>query len=155
MVARIPPRQTPPVEPRASAAGRIAETWPPLHPPTGIQVGSVATWLAEVRGTGNRSLKVAAPLLATVCALYARGLPLPTRERLAAALGCSKAGIDATISTSLGDGEIVEEYQTFQGVVEGRASVTRRRYLIPCKELFEAYQHARPPRTKQHAAIGG
>jgi hypothetical protein len=126
--------------------GRKPETWPPLPFEGGKRIprylsDAIEQWLMVKRGA-SRGLPIAAPLLVIVCELYKQGYWFPVRRRLAAALGTGDYSIDAALSSAMGNGEIVERYETEPGAVESRASIRRHRYIDPSKELLSVYQAA-------------
>jgi hypothetical protein len=72
--------------------------------------------------------------------LHERKHPVPTRARLASALGTIEDAIDAARSTALGAGEIREIQETYAGQVARRFSIRRRRRVIPSRELYSLYR---------------
>jgi hypothetical protein len=119
--------------------GRDPETWPPVPEPPAYVVVAIEEWLRAKRNS-RRPLTVAAPLLAIFCMLHERKHPVPTRARLASALGTSEDTVDAARSTALGAGEIKEIQETYAGQVARRFSIRRRRFVIPSRELFDLYR---------------
>ena len=114
--------------------GRKPETWPPIPFDNGRKIpayleAAFEEWLMAARGS-IRGLPVAAPLLVLICALYEKGYHLPTRQRLADALGTKTPSIDAALSTALGREEIFEEYKTEEGAVTKRYSIRRHRHIV-------------------------
>lgn len=118
--------------------GRTKVEWPPIPDVPAYRLRAVEAWL-ETRRNVRRPLTVASPLLAIICALFEKQQPLPTRRALSESLQCNIFSIDGAISTALGAGEITEEYRYTLGEVRVRASIRRRRYLLPSQELYEAY----------------
>lgn len=121
--------------------GRAKQIWPPM-PNVDRQIcRQLELWLRGRRNS-QRRMSVTGPLLAIVCALHEKGHPLPTRERLAEAVGTTSLdSIDTGISTSIGEGDVTERYETSPGTVARRASTVRRRYLDPSAELMASYRH--------------
>lgn len=62
----------------------------------------------------------------------------------------SDDAVDAVISSAAGNGDIEEVYRTEPGEVEHRASIRRRRYLIPCDELWQVYRSAQRAHARSH-----
>ena len=123
--------------------GRAKEEWPPVPTYRDYQVQAIADWMQTHR-ENRRPLKVAAPVLAIVCALHERGHPFPTRARVAEAIGdCTKDVVDAALSTALGFGEISERWETMEGAVQQRRSVRRVRFLEPSPKLLDVYRAAK------------
>ena len=127
--------------PRPGREGRRKETWPPIEVPNGDIVGKISDWMVEHRES-RRPLSVAAPLLATVCWLHSKNYNFPTRSRMAHALRTTVDSIDSAISTAIGHGELTEVHRTEPGEVQGRASIVRRRYLVPSRQLQMTYADA-------------
>jgi hypothetical protein len=118
--------------------GRGKEAWPPMPKFDNRRIDRVATWMQAHR-ENRRPLTVAAPLLSLVCALHEDGHHLPTRARLAEAIGCTKDGVDAAISTAIAYGEISERHVTLDGAVAKRRSTRRLRFIDPSPELLAAW----------------
>jgi hypothetical protein len=80
--------------------GRVKETGPPVPVPNSYVVAEIERWVQD-RHHAFRSLPVAAPVLAIVCALHEevqpdgrKGRHLPVRERLAAAVEVYRRQMD-------------------------------------------------------------
>ena len=108
---------------------------PPIPPIRDNQVEAVADWMQTHR-ENRRPLSVSAPLLTLVCALHEKGYALPNRRRLAAAIGCTKEGVEAAISTSIAYGEITERHVTLEGAVAQHGSTPEGRFLDPSPDLL-------------------
>ena len=138
--------------------GRQPEQWPPVPRVSAKVVEAVADW-AQTHRENRRPLSVAAPVLAIVCALHEKRHPFPTRARLAEAIGCTKFGVDAAISTAIGHGEVTERWEALEGAVVQRKSARRVRYVDPHPELLRIYRDAvkkgqQPLEALRNALIG-
>ncbi len=95
------------------------ERWMQLHWPT------------------KRPRRITAVTLALVVDLWRKSQPFPTREEVAATLGCSKWGIDDALSVALSRELVTIQFDT-EDSTKIFEHVIRNRYYIPCAELVEA-----------------
>lgn len=160
MPRELSTKNKPPRVPRTAThnphgMGRLEETaynGPTLPAVPGYKIQAVADWLATHRDV-HRPLNVAAPLLALVCALYDNQEYMPTRRRLAAWLrdnghaewnSPTPNSVDKAIQAAIALDEIELRYAIEPGNSKemGDRGIIRRRYLVPSKQLSDAYTEA-------------
>lgn len=132
---------------RKGGMGRLKVDWPPVPDVPEYRIHAVDEWLTAERGW-NKKFPATPHLFAIICALYLAEHPLPPRRALATAIKCNIFTVDAAISTGMGNDEIQEVFRYEEGDVYHRASIRRRRYLVPCKQLLDAYNDAVRPRAQ-------
>jgi hypothetical protein len=133
--------------------GRIPEdetNGPRLPRVTRAEVAAVEDWLMGHRNV-RRPLTVAAPLLALICALHAKGEYFPVRKRVAAWLRDNghaewtsehPNAVDKAIQVAVALDEIEIHWAIAEGNVAAMPSILRRRYLVPNAELMDAFRNA-------------
>jgi hypothetical protein len=148
--------------------GRMPETaynGPPIPSVPKYKVEAVEQWLFTHRNV-RRPLNVAAPLLALVCALHEKEQRFPVRRRVAEWLRDNDFAewnsnrpnsVDKAITVACALDEIEIRWDYEEGSIRDHRSMVRRRYLIPSRELWEAYLEASSgsvPLTRSSRAAG-
>lgn len=105
-----------------------------------IVADALADFLRAKRGA-DRPPHKAATLLALIVELHKRGLPFPSRQAVADAVGCSVQAVDYTLGVYLAEGWLDQAVGVREGNVAKFPSVVRDRFYVPSQELQDALKN--------------